>query len=120
MISDPVYPGSGARALSKAISDDLLAYEAHRVDEFAEQGLGIDGMPLAPGQTGPKKRPAADLTKEILAQQVSKLREELKALRASEADAKAETELLRKYLKATVAALDIAAPGWRESQHADP
>ena len=48
MISDPVYPGSGARALSKAISDDLLAYEAHRVDEFAEQlrlrfGVGLRG-----------------------------------------------------------------------------
>lgn len=56
MISDPVYPGTGAQALSKAITDELLAYEAHRVDEFAEQGYGIDGMPLAPGQTGPKKK----------------------------------------------------------------
>ena len=76
--------------------------------------------PWLRARPGQKKRPAADLTKEILAQQVSKLREELKALRASEADAKAETELLRKYLKATVAALDIAAPGGREIQHADP
>lgn len=51
MRSGSVYPGDGPPSVSAGLTNELLAYEAHKVDECADKGLGIDGMPLQRGQS---------------------------------------------------------------------
>ena len=120
MISDPVYPGAGAQSLSKSISDELLAYEAHRVDEHAANGYGIDGMPLHPGQTGPTRRECKGAPKDALLQALAQKREENRQLREALEAAEAQKKELRKCLALFTEFLDQTMPRWRESLHADP
>lgn len=127
MISDPVYPRNGTQSLSKSISDELLAYEAHRVDEHAANGYGIDGMPLHPGQTGPTRRACKGEPNDALLQALiqarkenHQLREENRQLREALEAAEAQKKELRKCLALFTEFLDQIMPGWRESLHADP
>ena len=56
MRSGSVYPGDGPPSVSAGLTNELLAYEAHKVDDDAERGYGLDGMPLQRGQSPLTKR----------------------------------------------------------------
>jgi len=79
-----VYPGEGPSPQS--ISDELLVYEGHCVEEAAANGYGLDGMPLHPGQTGPtrRERPGSDTGPALLRarEEIRQLREALDAAEA--------------------------------------
>jgi len=112
MRSEPVYPGAGPQSVSGRLTDELLAYEAHMVDEDAERGYGLDGMPLQPGQSPPtrtKKTDPAIIARDLT---ITRLHKELTAARE-------EADTLRKCCRALAAMLDIACPEWREIRRAD-
>ena len=112
MRSEPVYPGTGPQSVSGRLTDELLAYEAHMVHEDAEQGSGIDGMPLQQGQSPLTRTKKTDPSVGIRDQMIARLRKEL-------ADARAEAETLRQVCQTLAAMLDIVYPEWREIRRAD-
>lgn len=57
--------GTGAKRNTPGISDEELRRQSHKVRGKALMGLGIDGMPLARGQTGPQTEPAGDAQDEL-------------------------------------------------------
>ena len=108
MISKPAYPGEGPR--SQSITDELLAYEAHKVDDDAERpGRHATAAGPEPADTDKKK---TDPSVGIRDQMIARLRKEL-------ADARAEAETLRQVCQTLAAMLDIVYPEWREIRRAD-
>ena len=113
MRSGSVYPGDGPPSVSAGLTNELLAYEAHKVDECADKGLGIDGMPLQQGQSPLTRTKKTNPETMLRDRMIAQLKKDL-------ADARAEAETLRRCCQALAAMLDIACPEWRNIGHADP